>query len=212
MTGTSCRRASTTTGSGSCPHNQPQGATLSCRVAGSAGVVVVLTSVAVVPTDGSWHQVGCARVGDQVSVQVDGSVVASGAGPTGDVSSARNYLLGSKGTGQPTDPDQYLGLLDDAFVMTDGAAGGGPSTPPPPDSTRPPDPPRGKPVGRLPVGDLKQQDRRGHRMDRTLRGVCAQPGHRIKQRSKNRAAGRFEWSHRRNHAWGTHRGCLRGRQ
>ena len=106
------------------------GAKLSCRVAGSAGVVFVATSTAVVPTDGSWHQVGCARVGDQVQVRVDGSVVATGSGPMGDVSSTRNYLIGSKGSGQLADPDQYLGLLDDAFVVTDDGGGGGGGTPP----------------------------------------------------------------------------------
>lgn len=48
----------------------------------------------------------------------------------GDVSSTRNYLIGSKGSGQLADPDQYLGLLDDALVVTHDGGGGGGGTPP----------------------------------------------------------------------------------
>ena len=106
------------------------GAQFSCRVSGSAGIVHVFTQGAVVGADGSWHQVVCARVGNEVQVRLDGAVIARGSGVTGAVSSTRKYLVGSKGSGDLADPDQYLGLLDDAFVEVD-IDTGDPEPPPP---------------------------------------------------------------------------------
>ncbi len=94
-------------------------APFSCRVSGSTGILRVFTSGAVVAADGAWHQVVCARVGNEVQVRLDGAIVARGTGPTGSVSSTKSYLVGSKGSGTLSDPDQYLGLLDDAFVQVD---------------------------------------------------------------------------------------------
>ena len=111
-------------------HAQGGAAQFSCRVSGSAGIVHVYTNGSVVAADGSWHQVACARVGSEVQVQLDGVVVASGSGPIGSVTSTKPYLVGSKGAGNLADPDQYLGLLDDAFVQVDTIEGSG-GTPPP---------------------------------------------------------------------------------
>ncbi|MEO8106787.1 MAG: PKD domain-containing protein, partial [Actinomycetes bacterium] len=99
-------------------HAATAGARLSCRFNGSLGAVHVFTSPAVIATDGSWHQVACVRVGNTVRVQVDGVTVAQQSGQIGSVSSTKPYLIGSKGVAV-SDPDQYLGLLDDAFVTRD---------------------------------------------------------------------------------------------
>ena len=101
---------------------------LSCRFSGSAGAVHVFTDAPVINADGSWHQVTCSRVGQTVQIELDGATVAQGSGPIGSMSSTKPYLIGSKGAGNISDPDQYLGLLDDAFVLRDDAGG---SEPPP---------------------------------------------------------------------------------
>lgn len=93
---------------------------LSCRFSGSGGAVFVTTNQAVIPTDGSWHEVACSRAGNTVRVLVDGVTVAQGSGPIGSISSTKPYLIGSKGAGNLAAPDQYLGLLDNAFVAHDG--------------------------------------------------------------------------------------------
>ncbi len=108
-------------------------AQFSCRVSGSTGILHVFTTGAVVAADGAWHQVVCARIGNQVQVQLDGEIIATGTGPTGSVSSTKNYLVGSKGAGALADPDQYLGLLDDAFVQVDLSTGVAEPPPPPVD-------------------------------------------------------------------------------
>jgi 3-phytase len=99
-------------------HARNRAAQLSCRVSGSSGVVHVFTDGAVI-TDSEWHQAVCARVGDEIQVRLDGAVVARGSGPIGSVTSTRPYLVGSKGIGNLADPDQYLGLIDDTFVVVD---------------------------------------------------------------------------------------------
>jgi hypothetical protein len=96
----------------------PGGAKLGCRFSGSLGTLHVITSSAVVPTDGTWHDVACVRSGTTVQVMVDGAVVAQGTGPTGSIVSQKPYLVGSKGM-TASDPDQFLGLLDDAYVVRD---------------------------------------------------------------------------------------------
>ncbi len=106
-------------------------AQFSCRVSGSTGILHVFTSGAVVAADGAWHQVVCARVGNEVQVRLDGAIIARGTGPTGSVSSTKSYLVGSKGSGTLSDPDQYLGLLDDAFVKVDLGTGVAEPAPPP---------------------------------------------------------------------------------
>ncbi|MCZ3386156.1 MAG: phytase, partial [Actinomycetia bacterium] len=108
-------------------------AQFSCRVSGSTGIQHVFTNGAVVAANGDWHQVVCARVGNQVQIRLDGDIIATGTGPTGSVSSAKPYLVGSKGAGTLADPDQYLGLLDDAFVQVDLGTGVPEPTPPPVD-------------------------------------------------------------------------------
>ncbi|HEX5018973.1 MAG TPA: phytase [Actinomycetes bacterium] len=110
-------------------HAASNAARLSCRFSGSAGAVHVFTDTPVVPADGSWHQVACERVGNTVRVLVDGAVAAQGSGPIGSISSTKPYLIGSKGVGNISDPDQFLGLLDDAFVSSD--EDGGVIDPPP---------------------------------------------------------------------------------
>ncbi|MCZ3388968.1 MAG: phytase [Actinomycetia bacterium] len=105
-------------------------AQFSCRISGSAGILHVFTKGAVVAADGAWHQVACARIGNEVQVRFDGEIIATGTGLIGSVSSTKNYLVGSKGAGTLADPDQYLGLLDDAFVQVD--LGTGVAEPPPP--------------------------------------------------------------------------------
>lgn len=111
-------------------HDAGSSAQVSCRVSGSNGAVHVFTDGAVLPADGTWHQVGCARIGSEVQVRLDGVVVATGSGPIGSVSSTQPYLVGSKGIGAISDPDQYAGLLDDAYVEVDTASGGGEPSPP----------------------------------------------------------------------------------
>ena len=98
-------------------HARSGAAQLSCRVSGSSGAVHVFTDGAVI-TDGQWHQAVCAREGNEIQVRLDGAVVARGTGAIGSVTSTRPYLVGSKGM-DLADPDQYLGLLDDAFVVVD---------------------------------------------------------------------------------------------
>jgi 3-phytase len=110
-------------------HARTGGAQLSCRVSGSSGTVHVYTNGPVIASDGTWHQVGCARVGNEVQVRLDGAVVATGSGTIGSVGSDKPYLIGSKGAGALADPDQYLGLLDDAVVEVDTVSG--PEEPPP---------------------------------------------------------------------------------
>jgi 3-phytase len=110
-------------------HTAAGAARLSCRFSGSAGAVHVFTDTPVIPADGSWHQVVCTRSGNTVGVQVDGVTVAQGSGPIGSISTTKPYLIGSKGV-TVADPDQFLGLLDDAFVTRDDAVDNG--TPPPP--------------------------------------------------------------------------------
>ncbi len=61
---------------------------------------------------------------------VDGATVAQGFGAIGSITNTKPYLIGSKGIGALADPDQYLGLLDDAFVRV-GSAGGGDVNDPP---------------------------------------------------------------------------------
>lgn len=99
-------------------HVATGGARLSCRFNGSLGAVHVFTDQPVISTDGTWHNVACRRTGDTVTVEVDGVTVAQGSGPIGSISSTKPYLIGSKGVGFAS-PDQYLGLLDDAFVIRD---------------------------------------------------------------------------------------------
>ena len=105
-------------------------AKLSCRFSGSAGAVHVFTDTPVINADGSWHQVACVRVGNSVRVEVDGVTVAEGSGPIGSISTTKPYLIGSKGVGAISDPDQFLGLLDDAVISRDDE--GGVVEPPPP--------------------------------------------------------------------------------
>ena len=105
---------------------------MSCRFSGSAGAVHVYTDNQAMPADGSWHQVTCERVGDNVRIHIDGAVVAQGFGAIGSISNIKPYLIGSKGVGAISDPDQYLGLLDDAFVRVGSA--GDPEVNDPPDA------------------------------------------------------------------------------
>jgi 3-phytase len=117
-------------------HTASGAAKLSCRFSGSSGAVHVFTDTPVVPADGSWHQVVCTRAGTTVGVQVDGVTVAQGSGPIGSINSTKPYLIGSKGL-TVSDPDQYLGLLDDAFVTRDDLSDSGNPPPPPGDTAAP---------------------------------------------------------------------------
>ena len=128
-------------------HVAADGAQLSCRVNGSIGAVHVFTTGTPIATDGSWHSVACTRSGDTVRISVDGSTVAEASGSIGSVSSTKPYLIGSKGAGNLADPDQYLGLLDDAFVSV-GTPNPDPSPTPTEEPTTPPpvDPPPAAPV------------------------------------------------------------------
>ena len=107
-------------------HATASGARLSCRFSGSAGAVQVFTDRPVLTKDGTWHDVACVREGNTVRVEVDGAVAAEGSGPIGSIVSTKPYLIGSKGM-QIAKPDQYQGLLDNAFVIRDD----NPTRPPP---------------------------------------------------------------------------------
>lgn len=111
-------------------HRHSGAAQLSCRIRGSAGTVHVFTDGPVIAPDGTWHDVECARTGDLVELRVDGETSATGRGPTGNVSSSKPYLIGSKGL-KANDPDQFLGLLDDARVAVDQPDDPGGGTAPP---------------------------------------------------------------------------------
>lgn len=95
-------------------HPFDSGTRLSCRVSGSEGALKVFSAPDVI-APGGWYSVGCRRYGDTVEVVVNGEVVGRGTGSTGVVSSEKPYLIGSKGM-QAEDPDQFLGLLDNAYV------------------------------------------------------------------------------------------------
>ena len=105
---------------------QPQ---ISCRISGSRGAVHVFTTSNAVVDGGGWHDVRCRREGDTVDIIIDGELLGSQTGPIGDVGNQQDYWIGGKGLSQQSDPDQYLGLLDDAFV-TVGAGEGGTTLPP----------------------------------------------------------------------------------
>jgi myo-inositol-hexaphosphate 3-phosphohydrolase/PKD repeat protein len=111
-------------------HDVEGGAQVSCRVSGSQGTVHVFTTGAVLQPDASWHQVACARESGTVQIRIDGQPVASGSGTIGEVTSSANYLIGSKGIDQMDVPEQFLGLLDDAFVEVDEAENEPPPPPP----------------------------------------------------------------------------------
>ncbi len=84
-----------------------------CVVHGSAARVVVLGPASV--ADGAWHTLACRRVGAEVSLLVDGAVVATTPAESGHLANAAPVWVGGKeiGTG---DPDQFRGRMDDVFV------------------------------------------------------------------------------------------------
>lgn len=98
-------------------HSTTKGLKLSCRIKGTAGAVHVYSSPGVISVGGGWVTAGCRRVGDRVSVVVDGREVGAATGRTGTVRSSKEVLVGSKGM-TASDPDQFLGLLDDVWVKS----------------------------------------------------------------------------------------------
>ncbi len=85
-----------------------------CVVHGSAGRVVVLGPSSV--ADGAWHALACQRVGAEVSLLVDGAVVATTVAESGHLANAAPVWVGGKAIGTG-DPDQFRGRMDDVFVQ-----------------------------------------------------------------------------------------------
>lgn len=83
-----------------------------CVVRSGQDVVTVRASVPI--ADDRWHLVVCRRDSDEVSIEVDGSVVGSQSAATGSVSSAWPIRVGSPGVGDGD--DQFHGVIDDVFL------------------------------------------------------------------------------------------------
>lgn len=98
-------------------HKTSSGLRFSCRVKGTSGAVHAYSVPGVVTAGGAWVTAGCKRVGDRVSVIVDGREVGAAAGPIGTVRSAQDLLIASKGL-TASDPDQFLGLVDAVSVRS----------------------------------------------------------------------------------------------
>ncbi|WP_162799320.1 LamG-like jellyroll fold domain-containing protein [Nocardioides sp. 616] len=88
----------------------------SCVVSGSSGRVLLGSTASI--ADRAWHRLTCRRTPSGVVLVVDGSVVASSATPTGNLSSAAPVRLGGKDV-TSIDNDQLHGRLDDVFVRID---------------------------------------------------------------------------------------------
>jgi hypothetical protein len=94
-----------------------QGLRISCRIKGTAGVVMAFSRPGVIALNGPFTYVGCKRVGANVLVLVNGSVVGRATGATGYIGVQQPVLVGSKGTWLAS-ADQFLGQVDRAFVIT----------------------------------------------------------------------------------------------
>jgi hypothetical protein len=98
-----------------------------CRIFGSLGEASVwYFGVGKKLTGNSpsyWHTLSCARVGDVVTLTVDGLKTKTSVEtvPTGNVTTTRNVTLGGKGTGCGTDCDYMHGYLNYATLEYLGA-------------------------------------------------------------------------------------------
>jgi hypothetical protein len=62
-------------------------------------------------SDGRWHQLGCARNGDRITITVDGSSSSTDAS-LGRIANSSDITIGAK----PTGTDAYKGLIDQARI------------------------------------------------------------------------------------------------
>ncbi len=85
----------------------------SCVVNGDEGRLLVRAGSSV--ANGRWHRLVCARTGDQLTLRIDGEVVASATGDTGKVSNGSVVRVGAKKLG-PGRVDQFRGRLDMTFL------------------------------------------------------------------------------------------------
>ena len=87
---------------------------VACSARDAANTLADVTSDQRLVGDGSWHQIGCARTGNQWSVIVDGKVTSDTV-ELGAVSNTVALSIGSK-YGQE---DRPLGLVDDVKLIID---------------------------------------------------------------------------------------------
>jgi len=92
--------------------------TVNCRVKGSFGAKIIVSSVNV--DDGAWHTAVCWRAGNVVGVTVDGVVKSLNWNP-GSISNTRTILHGNKGINADAS-DQHFGRTDFASWVIDSNA------------------------------------------------------------------------------------------
>lgn len=70
-------------------------------------------------TAGYWHTITCSRVGDQVTLTVDGKQTKNSVEtvPTGNVTTSRNVTVGGKGQGCGTNCDYTRGFMNYATLQ-----------------------------------------------------------------------------------------------
>ncbi len=91
----------------------------SCVVVGTGSSDIHVAKADVSVADGRWHELSCQRSGARLEVLVDGARRGVAELPPGlDVSPSGPLRIGGKSTRE--DNDQFLGVLDEVFLLGDG--------------------------------------------------------------------------------------------
>ena len=97
------------------------GGSVQCRMKGSAGAVMLTSSVANVASDQKWHRAVCVRRGDRVALIVDGRRVVKQE-RVGRVASAAPLTVANQSNTSRS--DQFRGLVDEVVLARGPGAGG----------------------------------------------------------------------------------------
>lgn len=85
-----------------------------CVIAGRRGEVKAASMIHI--DDGRWHNLECRRVGNLVTLRIDGKVAARAEGRIGRVTTSAPVRIGGKSVGKASDNDQYHGTLDNVYL------------------------------------------------------------------------------------------------
>lgn len=85
-----------------------------CVIAGRRGEVKASSTISI--DNGRWRNLQCRRVGNLVTLRIDGKVAARGEGRIGRVTTSAPVRIGGKSVGKASDNDQYHGALDNVYL------------------------------------------------------------------------------------------------